>query len=107
MKNINLSKNEILARIGYFRNKKNISAYKLGLELGHSKTYFYRVESGEIALTIDTFLEILDILQITTTEFFCPDVAQLDEYKEFFDLLNSFSKEEQKSILTFLKLKNK
>lgn len=47
MENINLSKKEIINRIGYFRNLRNISAYKLGLELGHSKTYFYRVESGE------------------------------------------------------------
>lgn len=55
MQNLNLSKKDILNRIGYYRNLRKISAYKLGLELGHSKTYFYRIESGEIQLTIDNF----------------------------------------------------
>ena len=47
MKNVNLTKKDVIDRIGYFRSKKNMSAYKLGIELGHSKTYFYRIESGK------------------------------------------------------------
>lgn len=82
----NLTKEDIINRIGYFRNKKNISAYKLGLELGHSKTYFYRIESGEIALTLDLFLETLEVLGVTTTEFFSPytneEISLINKYKE-------------------------
>lgn len=82
-----LSKKEILDRIGYFRNKQGISSYKLGLELGHSKTYFYRVESGEIQLTLDMLLDILEILKVSTSEFFCPilnkdDLMLIDEYNQ-------------------------
>lgn len=86
----NLSKNEILDRIGYFRNKQGISSYKLGLELGHSKTYFYRVESGEIQITLDMLLDILDILKVSTSEFFCPllnekDIKLIDDYNQLSD----------------------
>ncbi len=105
MENLNLSKKEIIERIGYFRNKKNISAYKLGLELGHSKTYFYRIESGEIQLTIDMLLEILDILQITTTEFFCPILKEED--KSLFDMIDNLSGDNKQTIIDLIKkLKN-
>ena len=97
MVNINLTKEEILNRIGYFRNLRNISAYKLGLELGHSKTYFYRVESGEIALTLDMLLDILDILQVTTTEFFCPSLK--DDDKILLEMINNLSPENKQTIL--------
>ncbi len=101
MVNINLTKEEILNRIGYFRNLRNISAYKLGLELGHSKTYFYRVESGEIALTLDMLLDILDILQVTTTEFFCPSLK--DDDKILLEMINNLSPENKQTILDLVK----
>ena len=107
MKNLNLTKQEILNRIGYFRNKKNISAYKLGLELGHAKTYFYRIESGEIQLTLDTFLEVLSILEISTFEFFYPDLENYEKDKNNFSLFKSLDAEQINSLLTILKIREK
>ena len=101
MEILNLSKQEIIERIGYFRNKRNISAYKLGIELGHSKTYFYRIESGEIQLTVDMLLEILDILQVTTTEFFSPIIKEED--KLLLDMINSLSSENKQTIIDLIK----
>ncbi len=101
MKNINLSKKEIIDRIGYFRNLKNMSAYKLGMELGHAKTYFYRIESGEIQLTLDVLLEVLDILNVSTTEFFCPTLKE-DEI-ELLDMISNLSTENKKMILDLVK----
>ena len=101
MENLSLSKKDIIERIGYFRNQRNISAYKLGIELGHSKTYFYRIESGEIQLTIEMLLEILDVLQVTTTEFFCPMIKKDD--KELFDMINDLSSENKKTIIDLIK----
>ena len=101
MENLNLSKKEIIERIGYFRNQKNISAYQLGLDLGHSKTYFYRVERGEIQLTLDMLLEVLDILQVTTTEFFCPTLKQDD--KTLFDMISNLSSENKQTIIDLIK----
>lgn len=52
MKNLNLSKKEILNRLSVLRTERNISAYKLSMDLGHAKTYIYRIESGEIQLSL-------------------------------------------------------
>ncbi|MBR2376566.1 MAG: helix-turn-helix transcriptional regulator [Clostridia bacterium] len=101
MENINLSKKEIIERIGYFRNLKKISAYKLGMELGHSKTYFYRIESGEIQLTLDILLDVLDILQVTTTEFFCPTLTSED--KNVLEMFNGLSSDSKQTILDLMK----
>ncbi|MDE5616188.1 MAG: helix-turn-helix domain-containing protein [Clostridia bacterium] len=84
MKNLNLNRREILDRIAYFRNKKNLSVYQLGKMLGHAKTYFYRIESGEINLTIETLLDTLDILGVATAEFFYPDFENFSTDIEFY-----------------------
>ncbi len=101
MDNFNLSKKEIIERIGYFRNLKNISAYKLGIELGHSKTYFYRIESGEIQLTVDVLLEVLDVLQVSTTEFFCPTLKVDD--KNLLEMIGNLSQENKQTIIDLVK----
>jgi len=101
MENINLSKKEIIDRIGYFRNLRNMSAYKLGMELGHSKTYFYRVESGEIQLTLEMLLDVLEILNVTTTEFFCPTLKEDD--KVLLEMINNLSSENKQTILDLIK----
>ena len=101
MKNINLSKKEIIDRIGYYRSLRNISAYQLGIMLGHSKTYFYRIESGEIQLTLDKFLDTLDILQVTTTEFFSSILKEED--KDVLDLYNNLSQDSKQTILDLMK----
>ena len=100
MKNVNFTYKEILDRIEYFRNKKKISAYKLGLELGHSKTYFYRVESGEIQLTIEKFLDILDVLEVTTSEFFNTSIDSIDE--ELLNLISELSDENKRIIVDLI-----
>jgi len=100
MNNLNLSKNEIINRIKYFRQQRKISAYKLGMELGHSKTYFYRIESGEIQLTLEMFLDILDILKVSTSEFFCPII---NEDKEVLNLYNNLSVDGKQTILDLMK----
>ena len=76
----NMTEKQIIEKIGYYLNLRNISSYKLGYMLGHAKTYFYRIESGEIQLTLQTFLEILDILQVSTEEFF---ENHIDAYEIF------------------------
>lgn len=101
MGNMNLTKREILDRIGYFRAKRNMSAYRLGTELGHSKTYFYRIESGEIQLTLDKLLEILEILNVSTTEFFCPSLKEDD--LTMLNLINDLSDENKQTIIGLIK----
>lgn len=90
MVNINLSKEEIINRIGYFRNKKNISAYKLGAELGHAKNYFYRVESGKFDISLETLFDVLQILDVSILEFLYPNLSkeQLTNIEKIIDEKN-------------------
>ena len=69
--------------------------------LGHSKTYFYRIESGNIQLTLDKFLDTLDILQVTTTEFFSSILKEED--KDVLDLYNNLSQDSKQTILDLMK----
>ena len=101
MQNLNLSKKEIIEKIGYFRNLRNISAYKLSLLLGHSKTYFYRIESGEIQLTLDVFLEVLEILNVSTSEFFCPNIK--NDNIDLIETISSLSADNKQTILDLIK----
>ncbi|MBO4936903.1 MAG: helix-turn-helix transcriptional regulator [Clostridia bacterium] len=101
MNSENLTAKEIIERISYIRTKKNISAYKMSKDLGHSKTYFYRIESGEMQLTINNLIEVLQILGVTTSEFFCPTLNEED--KLILNNLNNLSDDNKKTILDLIK----
>ena len=55
----NMEIKEILARIGYVRNKAGLSAREVSLRIGMSPQYVAQVESGRIVLTIEKLLQIL------------------------------------------------
>lgn len=82
-----------------------MSAYKVGKALGHSKNYFYRVESGEINLSVENLLEILDLLEVSTYEFFYPDLENFEKDKTLLNLTKDMSKEEIDSLCVILKKK--
>lgn len=103
MKYFNLTKNEILQRIGYFRQRKGISAYELGMILGHSKTYFYRIQNGSITLSVDMLLEILEVLEVSTYEFFYPDLASFEKDKQQLKFVKSLTADEFDAITKLIK----
>ena len=103
MEKENFTKQDILEKIAVLRNQKNISAYQLGRQLGHSKTYMYRVETGAIQLTIDTFLDILDILGITTSEFFSFNDEEKKEAKDpLLELIEKLPEETKNALTSFI-----
>lgn len=95
---------DIINKISLLRTSKNISAYDLSLMLGHNQTYFYKVEKGLIKIDLETFLEILTILGVSTFEFFCPDVYQDANNIKLFKELND---KEVDAVLTLLKIRHK
>lgn len=96
----NLNKDEILFRLGYFRNERNISSYKLGRDLGHASNYFIRIDRGEMKMSLDTFLEALEILGVTTSEFFCPAFRKEDV--EIVEALNHLTEENKRTIIDLI-----
>jgi len=61
---------EILSRIGYVRNKANLSAREVSQRIGMSPQYVAQLESGRIVLTVEKLLQILEICEFPIGRFF-------------------------------------
>ncbi|MCD7954514.1 MAG: helix-turn-helix domain-containing protein [Lachnospiraceae bacterium] len=57
-------------RISSLRTKKNVSEYKMSLDLGHSKSYIQSISSGRSLPSMPEFLSICEYLGVTPEEFF-------------------------------------
>lgn len=57
-------------RISALRIKKNVSEYKMSIDLGHSKSYMQSISSGRAAPSMTEFLYICEYLGVTPREFF-------------------------------------
>lgn len=65
-----MDENYIRKRIIELRIGKNISEYKMSLDLGHSKGYIQSISSGRAMPSMSEFLAICDYFEITPVEFF-------------------------------------
>ena len=69
-------------RLTEIRMQKNISEYKMSLDLGHSKSYIQSISSGRAMPSMGEFLYICEYLGITPQQFFAEDIEnpiQLDK----------------------------
>ena len=60
----------IRQRITQLRIQKNVSEYKMSMDLGHSKGYIQSISSGRALPSMSEFLVICDYFNITPIEFF-------------------------------------
>ena len=65
-----MEENFIRERLTQLRMKKNVSEYKMSLDLGHSKSYIQSIVSGRAMPSMTEFLYICDYLDVTQAEFF-------------------------------------
>lgn len=64
----------ISKRLTKIRMQKNISEYKMSLDLGHSKSYIQSISSGRAMPSMGEFLYICEYLGITPQQFFSEDI---------------------------------
>ena len=69
----------IRERISELRIQKNVSEYKMSLDLGHSKGYIQSISSGRAMPSMSEFLYICKYFEITPRDFF--DVNNDDSIK--------------------------
>ena len=96
---------QIVERLSLIRTRKNLSSRELGLMLGNSDTYFYKVEDGSIVLNVPKLCEILEALEVDTEEFFYDDFDNYKKDKEFLGITKSLSTEELEALILLLKRK--
>ena len=81
----------IRRRLTEIRIQKNISEYKMSLDLGHSKSYIQSISSGRAMPSMIEFLYICEYLGITPQQFFAEDIENpilLDKAIEALKKLN-------------------
>ena len=97
---------DILFKIGYYRNKKNLSAREASLELGFSGTFVNRIERQVVELKVSTLLQFLQLVEITPFEFFYPDAENYKKDMELLNVIKSLTPENKATILDLaMKLK--
>ena len=65
-----MEENFIRERITELRLQKNVSEYKMSLDLGHSKSYIQSIASGRSMPSMSEFLYICDYLGVSPKDFF-------------------------------------
>ena len=69
-----MDKQFIRDRITHLRMQKNVSEYKMSLDLGHSKSYIQSIASGRALPSMSEFLYICDYLDVSPKDFFDPEL---------------------------------
>ena len=97
---------EIIDRISIARTNVNLSARALSLSAGLNGGYISRLESKKDFLpSLEAFLKILEICNMTPEEFFYYNQNEYKKDKEIIELLKSADTEKKEIVLSILKLK--
>lgn len=94
---------EILSRLGYVRNKANLSAREVSLRIGMSPQYVAQLESGRIVLTVEKLLQILEICDFPVERFFSSNIVDYNVDNELKVLIETLPLDKKKNIIEFIK----
>ena len=94
---------DVLFRIGYFRNKNNLSARETSLQLGYSESFVNRIERESVELKVSTLLQFMEICKITPEEFFYCKPENYEKDKELLEIIKSLSNENKLALIDIAK----
>jgi len=89
-------------RLTELRIKKNISEYKMSLELGHSKNYIQNIVAGRTLPSITEFLYICNYLEITPKDFFNTDIKNPILVQKVLDGINDMKDNDLLMLLSII-----
>ena len=88
-------KDEFIAeRITELRLKKNVSEYRMSLDLGHSNSYIRSITSGKALPSMSEFLFICEYFGITPTEFFDENIKYPQQVQHLLNLSKNMSNDD-------------
>jgi len=94
---------EVITRIGYFRNKANLSARETSMRMGYNDKYINRIESKVNEMKVKTLLDFCEVVGISISEFFYSGKEYNKEDMELFELINSIPKESKQTVIDLIK----
>ena len=98
-----LSYDDIISRIGYFRNRANLSLRETSLRLGYNPQFMKTIENKSVELKVKTLLDFCDIVDITPQDFFYLGNSYNKEDKNVLELFNNLSLENRQMIIELMK----
>ena len=84
----------IRERITKLRLNKNVSEYRMSLDLGHSDSYIRNITSGKALPSMSEFLYICEYFNITPKEFFDEDSNNPELINELVSISNGLNNED-------------
>lgn len=81
-------------RITKLRLNKNVSEYRMSLDLGHSDSYIRNITSGKALPSMSEFLYICEYFNVTPKEFFDESIDNPALINELVSLSNSLTNED-------------
>ena len=94
---------DIIYRIGYFRNKANLSAREVSMRLGHNPHFLSTIENKKVELKVSTLLDFCTLVDITPQDFFYLGKEFNKEDKNLLELFGGLSKENKELIISLMK----
>ena len=101
--NISDERRFLINRLGYIRNRANLSARELSQRLGNSIAYIAKFENGDFNMPSETLLNAIYICGSTPQEFFSDNIDSFSETNEIFSLYTNLSTQSKTTIKELLK----
>ena len=95
----------IVEKLSQIRTSKGLSSRELGLMIGKSDTYFYKIENQSIKLSVLKLLEILETLEIDTEKFFYKDFYNYEKDMKILSLIKTMPENKRQNLLELLENK--
>lgn len=96
----------IRERITKLRLNKNVSEYRMSLDLGHSDSYIRNITSGKALPSMSEFLYICEYFNITPKEFFDEDSNNPELINELVSISNGLNNEDLLVLISMAKRMN-
>lgn len=90
----------VAERITALRLKKNVSEYRMSLDLGHSNSYIRSITSGKALPSMTEFLYICDYFGITPQEFFDETMPHPAQAERLYTLAKTMPEEDVAALIT-------